>query len=221
MPPPSLLFLLLLCCALLQLAVALPRAFASLSLPSPSSSSSSSSPTILQSSRRRPRRGLLLRSFLSSKGGAIPPPGAEAIVAPPAAAAAAATHPPTQPLLLRLQQAIEKETEDILSVYPSLDAEEEALSIPQWILPSEEEEEEEEDDTETEAEEGRRRRPTTHPPTPLTERAACIVIDPFSPFLGKYLKRRAQAKGLVCVDVLSPYTVAGQSPTHPPTHPFM
>lgn len=47
---------------------------------------------------------------------------------------------------------------------------------------------------------------------PLEERTACIVIDPFSHFLGKRLKRQAMAKGLACVDVLCPYTSASLGP---------
>lgn len=42
----------------------------------------------------------------------------------------------------------------------------------------------------------------------LKAKTSCIIIDPFSDFLGKHLKRAAKARGLVCVDVLSAYTAA-------------
>ena len=40
----------------------------------------------------------------------------------------------------------------------------------------------------------------------LNTKRCCVIIDPFSDFLGKHLKRHAKARGLVCIDVLSAYT---------------
>lgn len=96
-----------------------------------------------------------------------------------------------------LRKQIEREDADIACVYTEEDAGGEEPN-PQWTVLEEEDGEEE-----GEGEEGAATAATV---TPLEERPACIVVDPFSPFLGKRLKRQAMAKGLACVDVLCPYT---------------
>jgi len=113
-----------------------------------------------------------------------------------------------------LQEAIAAEDEDILSVYPPGDLEAAGVGIetPQWVVLDDEKDEEDYDDEDEEeglSSQTENRKGTRPPPLPLSERTAFIIIDPFSPFLGKYIKKQAQARGLVCIDVLSPYTVAG------------
>jgi hypothetical protein len=93
------------------------------------------------------------------------------------------------------------------------------IETPQWVVLDDDgdDDDEEEDYDDEDEEEGlsaqtesrKGTRPTRPPPLPLSERTAFIIIDPFSPFLGRYIKKQAQARGLVCIDVLSPYTVAG------------
>jgi len=109
-----------------------------------------------------------------------------------------------------LKEAIRLENDDITSVYAPSDAEalrngHEGTEVPQWSIAEEEADGEGEGKEEDEVGAGR---PVPMSSLPLTERTAFVIIDPFSPFLGRYLKRRAQAMGLVCIDVLSPYTVA-------------
>lgn len=109
-----------------------------------------------------------------------------------------------------LKEAIRLENDDITSVYAPSDAEalrngHEGMEVPQWSIAEEEADGEGKGKEEDEVGAGR---PVPMSSLPLTERTAFVIIDPFSPFLGRYLKRRAQAMGLVCIDVLSPYTVA-------------
>lgn len=99
-----------------------------------------------------------------------------------------------------LRRLIEREDADIACVYR---AEDDAGGgeepTPQWTVLEEEDGEDEEATAAATA-------------TPLEERPACIVIDPFSPFLGKRLKRQALRRGLACVDVLCPYTSVNLGP---------
>lgn len=99
-----------------------------------------------------------------------------------------------------LRRQIEKEDQDLACVYQAEeDVGTEEDPTPQWAVPDEEDEDVGDGSSSSSS-------------IPLEERAACIVIDPFSSFLGKYLKRRAMAKGLACVDVLCPYTSVSLGP---------
>ncbi len=103
-----------------------------------------------------------------------------------------------------MEAQIAKEDADLACVFQ---AEEDVVGgddpSPQWTVPEEEGQDDEEE------EEGGA---TAGNGTPLEERTACIVVDPFSHFLGKRLKRQALAKGLACVDVLCPYTSVSLGP---------
>lgn len=118
-----------------------------------------------------------------------------------------------------LKEAIAAEDDDILSVYPPEDSVDLGIETPQWVVLDDDDDDDEVDDNDeayanedekdiSSRTEGGRGKGSRPPPLPLSDRTAFVIIDPFSPFLGRYIKKQAQARNLVCIDVLSSYTVA-------------
>ncbi|GAB5034737.1 Hypothetical protein NocV09_02100420 [Nannochloropsis oceanica] len=167
-----------------------------------------------------------LSLLLLTKGGAIDAAAANTAAAAAAvngAAELAATSLPvtatSEEKARALKEAIAAEDDDILSVYPPEDSVDLGIETPQWVVLDDDDDDDEVDDNDeayanedekdiSSRTEGGRGKGSRPPPLPLSDRTAFVIIDPFSPFLGRYIKKQAQARNLVCIDVLSSYTVA-------------